>query len=354
MNPRLAVITGICFTAVGCTGLPIIGAPATVAQPVQAVQPRSNAQVLNVLADVEAMKAELRQLRDKVERQEFELEKMRSRQTQLYADLDQRLRVREQAGLLAGSGPVGSAVNTASVSSINTTPTFSNVNTAVGALPPTAQGTTGSASGTETAGQIIMPAAVGSNSSIVTQPATLTSRATTTTIDSSTGQVVNSQVATIQPSTTLQSNTTLQPNTTQSLTLGGSGPVTISAQNAYDQAFGLLKQSRYSDAVAAFETFVQTYPVNDLTDDAFYWMAEARYVTREFESALSGYQTVTASFPESQRIPSSFLKIGYIQYEVGNYVDARETLSFILKNFPTHRVAVSAETRLKKMDREGR
>jgi len=36
------------------------------------------------------------------------------------------------------------------------------------------------------------------------------------------------------------------------------------------------------------------------------------------------------------------------------YPEARQTLSDLLKRFPAHRVAVSAETRLKKMDREGR
>ena len=358
MKARLALVTGICMTTVGCTGLPVLPS-ASAQQPAQpVVQQSSNSEVLQALADMQALKAEVQQLRDTVERQQFELEKLKSRQTDLYADLDQRLRVRERTGGSVAGGGVVTA----------TTPTFSNVNVDSGTLPPTAQGTTPTVGGTQATTMLPSTVTVGANNTstttIVTQPATLdstdgqvgTSQPSVGQVNSNqaTGtQATGGQVITIQPATTLQPSTTVQPAGTTPVAVASAAP-TVSAQDSYDLAFGLLKQSRYNDAVAAFETFVQTWPATDLTDDAYYWMAEARYVTRDFENALNGFRIVTATFPESQRIPASYLKIGYIQYEIGEYVDARETLSFILKNFPTHRVAVSAETRLKKMDREGR
>jgi tol-pal system protein YbgF len=130
--------------------------------------------------------------------------------------------------------------------------------------------------------------------------------------------------------------------------------VTLSEQDAYDQAFNMLKQSRYKDAAEEFANFLRQYRNSQLTDDAWYWMAEAYYVTRDFERALIGFNTVVSYFSNSPRIPASRLKIGYIQYETADYDEARETLTQLLKEFPAHRVAVSAETRLKKMDRERR
>jgi tol-pal system protein YbgF len=132
------------------------------------------------------------------------------------------------------------------------------------------------------------------------------------------------------------------------------GIVTAAEKAAYDKAFSLLKQSRYADAALEFETFLREHPSGGLNDDAWYWMAQARYVMREFESALNAYQTIANYFPESSRVPAALLKIGYIQYEMAAYPEARQTLSDLLQRFPAHRVAVSAETRLKKMDREGR
>jgi tol-pal system protein YbgF len=128
--------------------------------------------------------------------------------------------------------------------------------------------------------------------------------------------------------------------------------VTLGEQDAYDQAFNMLKQSRYEEAAEEFANFLRQHQDSQLTDDAWYWMAEAHYVTRDFERALIGFNTVVNYFVNSPRIPASRLKIGYIQYEISDYEGSRETLTQLLRDFPAHRVAVSAEARLKKMDRE--
>ena len=129
--------------------------------------------------------------------------------------------------------------------------------------------------------------------------------------------------------------------------------VTLGEQDAYDQAFNMLKQSRYEEAAEEFANFLRQYQNSQLTDDAWYWMAEAHYVTRDFERALIGFNTVVNYFMNSPRIPASRLKIGYIQYETSDYEGSRETLAQLLKDFPDHRVATSAKARLKKLDREG-
>lgn len=128
--------------------------------------------------------------------------------------------------------------------------------------------------------------------------------------------------------------------------------VTLGEQDAYDQAFNMLKQSRYEEAAEEFANFLRQHRNGQLTDDAWYWMAEAHYVTRDFERALIGFNTVVSYFVNSPRIPASRLKIGYIQYEMSDYEGSRETLTQLLRDFPAHRVAVSAEARLKKLDRE--
>ena len=130
--------------------------------------------------------------------------------------------------------------------------------------------------------------------------------------------------------------------------------VTRDAQAAYDRAFDMLKQTRYEDSAEEFASFLSRYTNSQLTDDAWYWMGEALYVTGDYEQALTAFNTVLSYFTNSPRIPASRLKIGYIQYEISDYISARETLATLLQDFPAHRVAVSAEARLKKMAREGR
>ena len=130
--------------------------------------------------------------------------------------------------------------------------------------------------------------------------------------------------------------------------------VSLGEQEAYDQAFNMLKQSRYEEAALEFANFLRYYKNSQLTDDAWYWMAEAYYVSQDFDQALRAFQTVVTYFSNSPRIPASRLKIGYIQYEISDYQNARDTLKTLLEDFPAHRVAVSAEARLRKMDRENK
>ncbi len=346
---RLATVASTCLIFGGCASvLPSNPRPAS-SQPVtaQAVgAPSGSTDAAHTLAEVQGLQREIRELRDRIDRQEFELERLQTRQRDLYDDLDQRLRNQERTA--SATPPSGPSITTAGPVD----------------LPPTASGNAGNTGGLNNT----VPT-IGAGSGI--DQGSAASGGNTAGIDTGSVPTIGGQVVggagTGSPATQGGASgasgassggagqvAIVQPRIDAGSASAGGGPVSVSAQEAYDQAFGLLKQSRYADAVAAFEAFIADYPSTDLTDDAYYWLAEARYVTREFEAALNGFRTVTSNFPGSQRVPASYLKIGYIQYEIGAYTDARDTLTYIMKNFPTHRVAVSAETRLKKMDREGR
>ncbi len=126
--------------------------------------------------------------------------------------------------------------------------------------------------------------------------------------------------------------------------------VSVQEQEAYDQALNLLKQSRYQDAINEFQRLADTWPDGLLADDAYYWMSEARYVNREYEAALGGFRTVETRYPDSQRVPEALLKVGYIQYDIGAYKEAAAIFRDVLSRFPGHQVAVSAQTRLRRIE----
>ena len=126
-----------------------------------------------------------------------------------------------------------------------------------------------------------------------------------------------------------------------------------SEQQAYDQAFDLLKQSRYEEAIAAFKEFLTTYPRSALADSAQYWIAEARYVNRAYEAALHEYNTLIRRYPASRRLPDAMLKVGYIHYDNQQWQEARRALNAVVVRYPGSRVAVSAKMRLDQMDKQG-
>ncbi|MDD9799418.1 MAG: tol-pal system protein YbgF [Gammaproteobacteria bacterium] len=139
----------------------------------------------------------------------------------------------------------------------------------------------------------------------------------------------------------------------ESQTAAAIPPDPAEVQARYDEAFEFLKRSHYSRAVTAFRDFLGEYPATELSDDAAYWIAEAHYVTRSFADALQGFQLMRRRYPDSVRVPDATLKVGYIQYEIGAYTDARATFTAITTDYPGSRVAISAKTRLQKMDRQG-
>ncbi|MEM7054088.1 MAG: YbgF trimerization domain-containing protein [Pseudomonadota bacterium] len=66
-------------------------------------------------------------------------------------------------------------------------------------------------------------------------------------------------------------------------------PPTEAEQQAYDQAFLALRETRYADAAEGFDRFLRDHPNSSFAPNAQYWLGEVYYVTRDFETALSQF-----------------------------------------------------------------
>jgi len=136
-------------------------------------------------------------------------------------------------------------------------------------------------------------------------------------------------------------------------------PQAVSQEDAtaaalYEEAFAHLKAGRYTDSARLFEDFIQRYPNHELTDNTYYWLGESYYVTRNYELALDAFEQLKSRFPNSNKLADALLKIGYTQYELGLYPQAWQTLQTVVREFPSSAVARLAQTRLRKMQREGK
>ena len=121
----------------------------------------------------------------------------------------------------------------------------------------------------------------------------------------------------------------------------------------YEAALDILKQQDYVAAGAAFREFLATYPDSLLADNAQYWLAETYYVTKDFEEALMQFQLVLSGYPRSRKLPDALLKIGYAQYELGQWEAARDALRRVRREYPDSTAATLADQRLQRMQDEG-
>lgn len=122
----------------------------------------------------------------------------------------------------------------------------------------------------------------------------------------------------------------------------------------YQAAFELLKQGRYDEAAIALKQFMVAFPSSGLGDNAQYWLAETYYVSQNYDQALPEFQKVLDRYPDSRKIPDALLKIGYCNYELTRWDDARQALSAVVSEYSETTAARLASQRLERLQSEGR
>lgn len=125
-------------------------------------------------------------------------------------------------------------------------------------------------------------------------------------------------------------------------------------QAEYRKAFDLLQAGNYTESAQAFRGFLAAYPNGAYTDNAQYWLGEASYVTRDFDTAMQDFDKVLKQHPDSTKVPGAMLKIGYIQYERRSWKQARTMLKRLIEQYPSSTEARLAKQRLDRMRKEGR
>lgn len=131
-------------------------------------------------------------------------------------------------------------------------------------------------------------------------------------------------------------------------------PDDTDGKGAYSQAFNLLKEGRYQQAIIAFRDFLKNFPESRYAANAQYWLGEANYVSRDYKSALQEFKKILNQFPDSNKVQGAELKIGYTYYEMNDWAAARKALQAVISRHPNTTVAKKARERLQRMEREGR
>ncbi len=134
--------------------------------------------------------------------------------------------------------------------------------------------------------------------------------------------------------------------------VGGKGTTdgggTAEEQTVYAQSFDALKAGSYSVAITGFKDFLTSYPSSPLAENAQYWLGEAYYVTRDFDSASGAFRNVLQKWPDSRKAPDALLKLGYTQLEQKKITEGRATLQLVVQRFPNTDAAKLATERLQR------
>jgi len=254
---------------------------------------QSNA-LLDMLQQIELLQKEIAQLRGEIEVNNHVLDQMKKRQRDLYTDVDRRLQSIENSGSATKNNPP--------LETLGTTETVNPPDNLHGDQAETTA---------LTLEQIKTQSPQG--------PASRQQTVTATEDAATAATELNMNVET--------------------------DPVQIQAE--YQQAFKLLKQSQYDQAIKAFAKFIKAHPNDQYSDNAQYWMAEALYVKRQYEDAIREYNNLVSNYPESQKVPHGLLKIGYSYQELGKAEEAKLWYTDVRQRFPGTTASRLADDRLK-------
>ncbi len=257
----------------------------------QQSQPNNN--TADLVIQVQELQSQIAQLQGTIEEQNYQINELQERQKVLYVDIDSRLAELETTGLAQ-------------------TPNTNN--------------------------ELVVDSNVSDNN-------------TNSTIDLGKPKLGPIQAPEVRETVDAQ----LSTNTLNQVDLSAqSTAVDPAIDQAYQAAFAQLKAGRFNESARSFEGFIQANPNHDLTDNAYYWLGESYYVTRNYPLALSAFQSLEQKFPLSSKLADSLLKIGYTYHELEDFGQAQQALTKVVNSFPNQSVSRLAQNRLNLLRREGK
>ena len=126
----------------------------------------------------------------------------------------------------------------------------------------------------------------------------------------------------------------------------------VDGESIYREAFGLLKDGKYEEAIEGFKFYLSGNPNGKYSDNSQFWLGEAYYVLQDYAAAIEQYTKLIQDFPGSKKSSHAMLKIGYCYEKLGDFSKAIETLEDLGKRFPDSAAARLGRTKIDKLEPE--
>ena len=122
-----------------------------------------------------------------------------------------------------------------------------------------------------------------------------------------------------------------------------------SMEKAYADAYALFKDGKYAKARQQFHAFRESFPRNEYSDNAQYWIGETFYFEKSYEKAILEYQKVIQDYPKGNKVPNALLKQALSFIKLDDTASAKLLLQRVIKDYPGTTPAKIARSRLKEV-----
>lgn len=105
-------------------------------------------------------------------------------------------------------------------------------------------------------------------------------------------------------------------------------------QEAYQTAFAYVQAREFDDAISAFNTFVEDHPDTRLTPNGYYWLGELHAANNNLGEAEQAFNKVINEFDGNNKMADALYKLGIVKARQGNTDTSRELLTRVREEHP--------------------
>ena len=109
----------------------------------------------------------------------------------------------------------------------------------------------------------------------------------------------------------------------------------VGEQEAYQAAYGLVRERQFGDALIAFDAFLSEFPFGRFAPNAHYWLGELYLVVEPVdpEAARQNFQVLLDQYPNDRKVPDALYKLGRVHALKGNAERSREYLDRVIAEY---------------------
>jgi tol-pal system protein YbgF len=118
----------------------------------------------------------------------------------------------------------------------------------------------------------------------------------------------------------------------------------------YEQAFSLLSNKQYDQAIAAFKDYLHRNPDGQFVANAHYWLGDIYFQQKNLTQAELELNLVITQYATSGKAPDARLKLAILHAQQGNIAQARQELKLIMDRYPGSSAAQLASIQLQQLN----
>lgn len=103
----------------------------------------------------------------------------------------------------------------------------------------------------------------------------------------------------------------------------------------YAKAYGLVRSRQFAEAIVAFNDYVERYPDDRYTPNAWYWLGELHIAVKpqNLSASTEAFQKLLADYPDNGKVPAAMYKLATVYYLNGQKQKAKEMLTHVIDRY---------------------